>query len=376
MINFNIILFIVTIICLIIATISDIKKRNISNKLILFMIIAGITIAIIQTIIFSSWSYILNTIKSIIITFIIGYILWEIGALAGGDIKLFVGISTLNPINLNILGKALGYQTISKPIFGITIIIISILSTIPFLFTWAIYGIFGKKYYLILWENIKSKKTLFSFLNTIILLIFISSVLNIFSIKIPYILTFIISIFLIFIFSKIQKYNIKLFYGILTIVYIGLIILNIFGTIKNIFVIKDMLIIVGMVIITFIIINTYKIITQKILIQEKQIDALKEGEVPYYSYYEENNKIIPKKTNILTTIKQMTKGEYQKNLKIDSNKAKGLSEQDITLLKQWYKNNLIEDKIKIKKTIAFTPSVMIAYVLLNIFGDFLWIMLF
>ncbi|HPC10461.1 MAG TPA: hypothetical protein PLN85_05275, partial [archaeon] len=72
----------------------------------------------------------------------------------------------------------------------------------------------------------------------------------------------------------------------------------------------------------------------------------------------------------------MTKGEYQKNLKIDSNKAKGLSEQDITLLKQWYKNNLIEDKIKIKKTIAFTPSVMIAYVLLNIFGDFIWIILF
>jgi hypothetical protein len=116
----------------------------------------------------------------------------------------------------------------------------------------------------------------------------------------------------------------------------------------------------------------YKIISNYIFSKEIKIENLKEGDVPYNSYYFYNNKVILKKTSFLNTITQMISGKYYKNLKIDSNKVGGLNSKDISFLNKLYTNNLIDNKMKLKKTIPFTVYVLIAYILLNIFGDFIW----
>jgi len=119
----------------------------------------------------------------------------------------------------------------------------------------------------------------------------------------------------------------------------------------------------------------YKFIKEKVLVEEHNISDLKEGDVPYYNYYLIDKKVIFKKSRFFSAIKEMINGTYSQNQMIDSRKAGGLNNKEVTFLKGSYKNKLIGNTIKLKVTIAFTPAVLIAYVLLNIFGDVIWIVI-
>ena len=55
---------------------------------------------------------------------------------------------------------------------------------------------------------------------------------------------------------------------------------------------------------------------------------------------------------------------YYTNLKVDSSGACGLSKEDILFLKTMYKNNLIDNKIYLRKTVAFTPAILLGYILI------------
>ena len=110
--------------------------------------------------------------------------------------------------------------------------------------------------------------------------------------------------------------------------------------------------------------NTYKIVKDKVLIEEKKISNLKEGDLPVYNYYYKNKKLTLIKPTLFTKIKMLVSGSYYLNLKIDSSKSCGLVNKDILFLKTMYKNNLISNKIYLRKTLAFVPAVLLGYILL------------
>jgi Flp pilus assembly protein protease CpaA len=367
MFHFQFFIFSTTFLFLLFSSIYDIKKRIIPNFLILFFLIIGFFIKIIESIIFSNINILLNSLLSFIIIFIISFIFWESGFFAGGDLKLFCVVAILNPFNLNFLNFLSVFGIISNPIFPITLLIVSILVTAPILIINSLYLFIFKKHHFLLWEILKSKDTIFSFLNSVLVLFFISSFLDIFSLNFPIIFYLLFSIILLIIFKKIEKLN--NFYYIMSFFYTLLIITSIIIN-KNFFSLISLITIIITIKLIYFFVTIYKIISTRILSKRTKLKDLKEGDVPTNNYYKINKKIVEKRIPFFKYLKEILSNTYYKNLIIDSRKAKGFSKEDITFLKRTYNN--LNKEVCIKKTIPFTPSVLVAYVLLNILGDFIW----
>ena len=370
MFNFPFFAFSITLLFLLFASYYDIKKRIVPNFLVLYLLIIGVIFKIIETIYFSQISILLNALLSFGITFIVGYILWEFGFFAGGDLKLFSAISFLNPFNINFLGFLFSLKTITIPVFSLTLVITAILSTAPILIFSALYLFIFKRHYRILINLLKTKNTLFSLLSSILMLFLISSFFNIFEMYIPFLIYFLLSVMFILFFRQLEKQNIVQYNYLVLGLYLLLIGYSLIFS-KKIFVFYDLLVITITILIIFLSITFYKIISSKILTFSKKINDLKEGDVVLNNYYLVNKKVIEKKLSFINYLKEYTSKQKSNKLIIDSRKVGGLLPEDITFLKSSYKHNL-EKEIVLKKTIPFTPSVLVAYILLNILGDFIW----
>jgi len=119
----------------------------------------------------------------------------------------------------------------------------------------------------------------------------------------------------------------------------------------------------------------YKVIREDIFSKYINLSDLKEGDILYYNYYLKNKKVIYKHLNFFQTIKEIFNSSKDLKLIVDSRYAKGVTNKDIVFLKESYNNNLVGRTIRIKKSLPFTPSILIGFILLNIFGDIIWIIL-
>jgi preflagellin peptidase FlaK len=372
MFNFTFFIFLITILFLIFASFFDIKKRIIPNKLVFLLFIIGLITKVLEAIILHQSSIFLNALLGFIITLVVSYIFWEVGFFAGGDLKLFAAISILNPVNINFINWIFTFGTIKAPIFGITLILVSVLATAPVLLINSFYLFIFKKHYLILWNLLKTKNTILSLISSILVLYLISSFFNIFSLNVPLVLYFILSILFILFFKQVEKYSLRYYYYLISLFYVFLLIISFFVT-AQIFYLKDFISILLTIIILFLAITMYQIISTKILATTKTLAQLKDGDVPVNCYYLVNSKLVVKKISFITYLKMIINNTYHTNLIVDSRKIGGLSLKDITFLKSSYNHNL-ETEIILKKTIPFTPSVLCAYILLNILGDFIWLL--
>jgi len=184
-----------------------------------------------------------------------------------------------------------------------------------------------------------------------------------------------LSLVLIFLFSNILTYSKNVFYlSISSLYFIFILCVLLFAhPLNTIFIFSDLLSIIIAILIIYLLIMLYKFTKEKILVQDIKVTDLKEGVVTYYNYYLIDKKVIQKKSTFFSAIKDILSGNYYKSQIIDSRKAGGLNKKEVTFLNDSYYNKLISNNIKIKVTLAFTPSVLIAYILLNIFGDVIWV---
>jgi len=58
---------------------------------------------------------------------------------------------------------------------------------------------------------------------------------------------------------------------------------------------------------------------------------------------------------------------------ISSKSAAGLEEKQIAKLKELAKKGKIPDRLLVKESAPFVPAVLIAYIVLNIVGDVIWL---
>ncbi|MGV8086192.1 MAG: prepilin peptidase [Candidatus Woesearchaeota archaeon] len=110
---------IITLIFLIIASIIDIKTREVPDYLSFGLIFIAFAIALAYTIIYKEYFYLINTLLGFVLSLIIAYIMFYLGQWGGGDSKLIMG-----------LGAIIGFNVF--PIFGETnlwflVLIISII---------------------------------------------------------------------------------------------------------------------------------------------------------------------------------------------------------------------------------------------------------
>lgn len=153
------------------AAIFDVKTGIISNKLNFSLLIFGLISNLFLSVLSTSIKYILCSIISMFVTYIVTLLFWKLKIWGGGDVKLLTAIATVIPfgINVNFLNI---YPQLSVYPFSFTVIINSILVAFPFLLIFT-----G---YLVLKNTIfnSNKDMLFSFLNINSISLFLKLNLN------------------------------------------------------------------------------------------------------------------------------------------------------------------------------------------------------
>ena len=131
----------VTILFSILAAFYDIKSSIVPNKLNFSLLFFGIVSNLILSVITNNIKYILASFISMLITYVITYMMWKLNIWAGGDVKLFTAIATVIPsgININILNI---FPQLSIYPFSFSVVVNSILIAFPFLVVFVTYLVF------------------------------------------------------------------------------------------------------------------------------------------------------------------------------------------------------------------------------------------
>ena len=123
---------IITILFTSLAVIFDVRQGIVPNMLMYIMCAAGLVTNAVLSLISHNIKFIIASLISMFVTFIITYLLWQLDMWGGGDVRLFTAIATVIPIGLNI-GFLNIFPELSIYPFSFSVVVNSILVSFPFL---------------------------------------------------------------------------------------------------------------------------------------------------------------------------------------------------------------------------------------------------
>ncbi|MDD5162830.1 MAG: A24 family peptidase C-terminal domain-containing protein [Candidatus ainarchaeum sp.] len=374
MFPFPFLFFLISIVFLAIASYTDLKARIVPNKLNYGILAVGIAGHAVWAFFANDAMILVFCIAATAIAFAFSYALWKIGVWAGGDVKLITALSALNPINPAAIGifalTGIGlFGAVQLPVFPFSIFVFSVFSMAP-------YAAFVSAQRLLKNKEAKKefvvdfKKKLFSTIEFSMAIIGIGAVLLFFG------LPLLIDLPLIFVFSLIRK---KIFRVAIAIALFG------FALWKSISDAQWLAWLVLLFMGAWLLFKLYSL-SKKLMRKKIGIDSLEEGMIPAETLVENNGKIekapdfeIKKIINHLmhNRLRELNSMLSPKGkIIISSARAAGLEEEEIRELKKLAKEKKIGQEISIRESVALVPAILIGYILLNIFGDVIWNMLF
>ncbi len=372
---------IIALVACIYASYTDFKDGIIQNKLTFPLIAIGI---ILNGIYVFTTSNILLFIECVIVTgiiFILGYVFWKMGAWAGGDVKLFTGLAALIPfyaipfyptlVSYQILG--LQFPLVGTYPFPFTLIVNSILAILPFLLIYVIYIVVKTKPYLIgeLLSPIKEYKK-----NIVLTMVVISAVTITFNLTKQFdIQIILVSLILISLLSLIiSKIPNTIKAVLVSLVTVYALITNLYVTLTGIVIIFISIVLIE------IIKKLLTSVSKEALQDDYNIEDLKEGMISTYNIYEKDNEIVIGDKSFTTRIKEaINTGDLSlinppRGKLIINSMAAGLTQEDISLLKELNIKNKISNTLKIKKGVPFAPSILIGLIISLFLGDLAFIL--
>lgn len=129
---------IITILFCVRATVLDVRKGYVPERLCHLMIVFGLVSNLILSLISNNIKFILASLISMTITYVITYMLWNLKMWGGGDVRLFTGIATVIPNGLDIDFLHI-FPELSVYPFSFSVVINSILVSFPFLIIFVTY---------------------------------------------------------------------------------------------------------------------------------------------------------------------------------------------------------------------------------------------
>jgi archaeal preflagellin peptidase FlaK len=355
---------IISLIGLIIATYTDLKERIVPNKLNYGLAIIGLILFMIQSITENNPLPFIYSFLGMIIGFSFGWVMWKIGIFAGGDVKLFMGLGALNPFTPALI-KIGAFTNTNAPIFPITLFIYSLFAFLP-------YGIFIVL--LRLYKNKKMQKEIFEEMKPKILLsihtaIFASAT---YAILHTYYINSLIIIPLILVWSMLKE-NKK--YATIIISIIALIINNtLFIQALN-----------AAILISVILYSLFKTLlsVKRVLITQVEVKKLTEGMIPAKTLIWKGKKVVEQEQLDFKTIIKAIKNKNSNILKemlapkkeiISANKARGINDEELKIVKELAKKGLIPKRMMIKESMPFVPTMLLGYILCLIIGDAIFLL--
>jgi len=367
--------FPISLIFLIIASYTDLKERIVANKLNFFMLCLGIIGHALLAFFQQDLNIILICIEAVIIAFGFSWILWKMGVWAGGDVKLFTAIASLNPANpamlyaFEIINLEI-FSGMQLPLFAVTLFVFSVFAMVPY---GAIISIAR------LSKNNEVKKEFFAKIKKRFLsgIEYASAITGIGAVLLFLQTSLWIGLPLLIIFGFIRWKNLRRIIALL--VFCFAIWQDWQNALSLFFVLLAVL--MGM----FFLFSLY-FLSKKLLRKKIKIKDLEEGMIPAETIIENKGIVskakefeIKKVINLLThnRIKEMQKiTRPEGRIIISSSRARGLIKQEIEELKKLEKEKKIENAILIKESAPMVPAVLIGYIIAALIGDLLWNILF
>ena len=138
LISIFLIQIIITILFTSLAVIFDVRQGIVPNMLMYIMCAAGLVTNAVLSLISHNIKFILASLISMFVTFIITYLLWQLDMWGGGDVRLFTGIASVIPTGLNVDFLNI-FPVMSVYPFSFSVLINSILVSFPFLCMFVVY---------------------------------------------------------------------------------------------------------------------------------------------------------------------------------------------------------------------------------------------
>lgn len=363
---FEIVFVSLAVIGAVIASITDIKKGIIPNRLTFSLVGIGIIGNLVYGIYERDFGIFILAIESIVLIFVIGYLFWIVGGWSAGDVKEFMFLAVLLPQYPVFLKEFFTPAQASYP-FILTIFINTFISIFPFIMMTAIVLALFKtgiseffapvrdiRRYLVKSFFILPYYILFLFIGLysiliIILFYTVKRKYNIKDIKTNKRLTFIIAA------GIIVLYLIKFpsDWKILPIYFVALTTLYLIWGIS---------------------LNSLKIVRKDVLQSEMRISDLKEGMVLAQEIYIDKDRILRNDEDLLEKIGKIIKTRdmsllTKKKRIIATTNPAGVTPDQIETLKGYVNRGELEDRIRLKKSIPFAPVILLGLLLSLIFGD-------
>ncbi len=376
-INIPIITTIIAILACIYASYSDLKRGIIPNKLTFPLIGLGLILNGIYAFIIGEIWFIMVCAVVTGVIFALGYLLWKMGAWAGGDVKLFTALAALIPfapvfVSYQILGVPFPVEGVYP--FPLTLIINSILSILPFLLIYVFYVVVKTKPHLIgeLTAPIKKdyKKNIVLTLvitSAVTLTYFISQQLRIQIIIISLILIYLLALVI----SKLPNY-------------VKAVLVSVVTAAALFYNFKVTLISIVVLFISIIIIEIVKklltTVSKEALQDDYPLEKLHEGMIPAYNLYQRDDEIYVDDKSFTDKIKETFKTRDFSILTAPPGKrlvgtmAAGLTSKDIDLLKKLKDEDKIPNTFRVKKGVPFAPSIFIGLLISIFVGDLAYIL--
>ncbi|CDG65275.1 putative protein MTH_421 [Methanobacterium sp. MB1] len=362
----------VAIVACLYASYTDLKSGIIPNKLTFPLIAIGLVLNGIYAFLMGEIWIIISCAVITGIIFVLGYLLWKMGAWAGGDVKLFTALAALIPFNPLLVS----YQLFQVPLpvlgiypFPLTVIINSILSILPFILIYVIYTVFKYKRELI--DELTAPVR--NYRKNIVQALVITSAVNIslFITQLTHLQIILISLIMIYLFStlisklpsKVKAVVVSVVIVVALFYYFQVTLVSIVILFVSINIVKTVIKLLGSV-------------SKKALQDDVPLDKLREGMIPAYNVYQQDDdEIFVDDKSFTQKLKESFKNKDPSLITTPQGKrlvgtlAAGLTDKDIDLLKKLNQEDKIPDEFRIKKGVPFAPSIFIGLIISLFIGD-------
>lgn len=344
----------------IVAAITDIKSRIIPNKLTFSLIGAGIFGYLAFGILTGDFAMLFASVKSLVVMFILGYLLWILGAWSAGDAKEFLFISALVPVYPAFLYAEFNPAIASYP-FIITVLANTLLAIFPLVFIYSIYLSIKKQIFFRIFKQASDVKKYFEMSFVFAGALGISALFG---------MPILVLVALIILYRLKRDQRIPLS-AVASIIYIYPATEGWYQRAEFISTsVAFVFLLMGAIRLLFSFIN---VIRKGALLESVKITDLEEGAILAEEIYIHDGEVIRDNRSMIDKIKDAAKsGSFMTLLPkkgIVGRGAAGVTKSDIEFLKGHVKDGELEDRVNIKKSMPFAPVVLAGLATSLVIGD-------